>query len=382
MLPCHFKSDGWLSLFGLFHKMAGAYDKETRIFVLPGKASKDNQYICPDPGCGKDVVLCKGKVVKPYFRHNRIDSCVYFSHPGESQIHIQAKLLLKHVLEASDVKWNRTCSTCGTKDEYLLPRLEGDKVELEKRFQYKNRDKIADVAIITQGNQHIPAFDLDKSYMLFIIEICHTHSTDEMDRPEPWLEVKAKTIVETPIDKLFPLQCIRTYQCDGCILKRAKQLSDGFIHSNNKVAYFRKHLMDKEILELFVRYRLQQNDFTSFIMENGYVCSRISKHNVYPGNTKDHLRIEYHYDENDGDNCGNCPNNNKIIALFDDIWKACNYRIYTYAWKGGMYTLILDRDDNRIINVNHPNWHNEGFLLELNSGTCYDLCKLIKYCME
>ena len=78
----------------------GAIDKDTSLYTPLKKATKCNNYKCPD--CGNDLTLCKGPKVKPYFRH-KVDielPCTHYSNrPNESQIHKVAKLRLKNLLE-------------------------------------------------------------------------------------------------------------------------------------------------------------------------------------------------------------------------------------------------------------------------------------------
>ena len=40
----------------------GGINKETLHYILPDKATKSHEYICPD--CNKDLILCKGKLEK------------------------------------------------------------------------------------------------------------------------------------------------------------------------------------------------------------------------------------------------------------------------------------------------------------------------------
>ena len=82
------------------HKLPlGAINKETGKYVQPRMASKQDQYICPE--CKKELILCQGKILVHHFRH-KVDSnrpCYHYSNPTETQIHKDAKELLKNLLE-------------------------------------------------------------------------------------------------------------------------------------------------------------------------------------------------------------------------------------------------------------------------------------------
>ena len=90
----------------------GAINKTTNQYEYPKKATKTNTYACPD--CKKDVILRKGEIRVPHFAHYKSDNpCTYYERPGESQIHKDAKLALKTILEEDqDVCIVRSCGTC------------------------------------------------------------------------------------------------------------------------------------------------------------------------------------------------------------------------------------------------------------------------------
>ena len=350
--------------------MSGAFIKDTNTFVLPQNASKTTIYTCPDKECGKNVLLCKGKVIKPYFRHNRIDACMYFSNPGESQIHFQAKLLIKYLLETSDVKWERTCSKCGGNEEFSIIKGVNDLVELEKRFNY-NGTKIADVALVNTSNDVLRG-ERDFKY---IIEVCHTHPTSELDRPEPWIEVKAKTIIDTQIDQNTKLKCIRPFTCNLCINNYALGLWKKFEESVKRISFLRKLIENQHDFDLFVRYRLNQCDFTS-ISESTIMYGRKTIHG------KDHLKLDFHYESDKPRESGNSPNNELIISLFNDVWNACNIQVKLNGWKGTLFILTLDKEEKcSIKDVNDFTKDDRTFELS-GDNTSGTLCTIIGHCAE
>lgn len=101
----------------------GALHKQTGKYVYPGIATKDSEYVCPD--CNRDLILVKGPKRVHHFRHkvNTINPCMHYDNPGESQIHKDAKLLLKTMLE-NGVQINilRYCRCCKNNETYETPR--------------------------------------------------------------------------------------------------------------------------------------------------------------------------------------------------------------------------------------------------------------------
>jgi hypothetical protein len=187
----------------------GAFNKHTGEYVYPRIANKKDEYVCPD--CGKDLILCKGEVRIPYFRHtvDSVNPCHHYSSPNEAQIHKDAKLLLKRLIEERKVKgFNRPCCSCDEVTEFDIPEF-GDKTKIEMEFKFNyNGLKFADVAYIS---------DLE---LLYIFEICNKHKTRSKDRPEPWFEIDAETLIHMANDEDLncPLQipCIRFEKCYDC----------------------------------------------------------------------------------------------------------------------------------------------------------------------
>lgn len=163
----------------------GAINIITGKYVYPKIASKKEQYICCE--CSKDLILCQGDIRACYFRHKVDDEnpCNHYGHPTESQIHKDAKTLLKTILEQKIlITCSRNCVSCKIDEQYEIPLFtESSRIQLEYRFEY-NGTKIADVAYI------------DNDELICIFEICNTHKTSSEDRPEPWFEIDAETIIK------------------------------------------------------------------------------------------------------------------------------------------------------------------------------------------
>jgi hypothetical protein len=175
----------------------GAIDIETGKYVLPPEASKDTGYTCPD--CHAKVILRKGAVRVAHFAHHVTSNpCTYYTHPSESQIHKDAKLLMVKLLtEKRKIRFWWECSNvmmypCGMdyfEDDTSFDYKDGDEIVTE----YRSPDEkwIADVAIVNSG------------VVRLIVEIRHTHTTTT-PRPEPWYELDATGFLMLMNDRFTP----------------------------------------------------------------------------------------------------------------------------------------------------------------------------------
>ena len=180
----------------------GAINKITGKYTYLKNADKKHTYKCPD--CDKDLILCQGNIIKHHFRH-KIDignMCTYYTSPSESQIHKDAKMLMKSMLEEkNDFKITRQCNKCERKKTFKICKMiDESNIELEYRFEH-NGLKIADVAYLNENE------------LVCIFEICNTHKTCENDRPEPWFEIDAKKLIETDGKNIL---CERGFICKEC----------------------------------------------------------------------------------------------------------------------------------------------------------------------
>ena len=75
----------------------GAINKLSGEYVYPKIANKKDEYICPE--CNKDLILCQGEIRVHHFRHkvDSVNPCNHYSNPTETQIHKDAKILLKNL---------------------------------------------------------------------------------------------------------------------------------------------------------------------------------------------------------------------------------------------------------------------------------------------
>ena len=189
----------------------GAINKKTNKYIPPNQANKQDNYMCID--CGKDVFIRQGKIRVHHFAHCKEDlKCNLYSGPSESQIHKNAKLLLKYILENKiPLTIKTTCNKCNKIEEYDIPEIsESSSIILEYRFDY-NGVKIADIVY------------LEDSEILCIFEICNTHKTANENRPEPWFELDAEKLIEIFNNsdlQSINLECIRYNTCSECIIQQ------------------------------------------------------------------------------------------------------------------------------------------------------------------
>ena len=315
----------------------GAINKLTCKYVYPKIANKKDEYICPE--CNKDLILCQGEIRNHHFRHkvDSINPCHHYSNPGESQIHKDAKILFKTLLEMNiSISFIRNCCSCKKNEEFEpIPEMtEGSVIQLEHSFEY-NGLKIADVAYIDNGE------------ILCIFEICNTHKTCSENRPEPWFEINAETLVKLANDNsLTSLQipCIRCEKCDNCIDKENANL---------------KHYD----IEKYVRIKLGQKYPIPDYNEDGRVK---------------HLKINF--DARDDIN-----NNKNIMELFDEDF--IDKKIVIHSWKGSVTAYVISKLSYNKYDYWGEGWHygNMRFPCEkiidmCGTSTIQIIIELIKYC--
>jgi hypothetical protein len=190
--------------------LIGAFNKKTNMLVLSKDANKQCEYICI--GCKEDLIFKKGDVNVPHFSHKPHSKCQYFCNNSseESQIHKTAKKILKEILENKNLIISKKCVNCSCEcDEEAVDMLPNATIELEYSFTH-NGMRIADVAYLVNGE------------IKYIFEICHTHKTEEQNRPEPWFEFDAMELIHlynlnyfNDVDEFY-LSCIRKNICSNC----------------------------------------------------------------------------------------------------------------------------------------------------------------------
>ena len=218
--------------------LLGAINKLTGEYIHPFFANKNDEYVCPE--CNRDLILCKGEKRIHHYRH-KTDSaipCNHYSNPGEAQIHKDAKRLIKSMLERKiPFSIVRKCVSCDTSEEFDIPEIdETSKIILEYRFEY-NGLKIADVAYI------------ENDEIVCIFEICNTHKTCSEDRPEPWFEIDARTLIDTVSNNntVLKIPCIRCEKCYNCKKKEEYEKErQNFILENLKKIKIERQIRENE----------------------------------------------------------------------------------------------------------------------------------------
>ena len=224
----------------------GAVNKKTGEYVYTKIANKKEEYCCPE--CNKDVILCQGEIRVHYFRHkfDEINPCNHYSKPTETQLHKDAKRVMKSLLDRKiPVSFIRKCCECKNDEEYEIPEIsESSIIQLEHRFEYKG-PKIADIAYLEGGE------------IFCIFEICNSHKTKSENRPDPWFEIDAETIIRMANileSNEIKLQCIRCEKCENCIQKEEIKIS---LRKNNLLS---KILEKRKKSQLKHRLAIQYGD--------------------------------------------------------------------------------------------------------------------------
>ena len=227
------------------HFSVGAINKLINEYEYPRIAEKGKKYMCPE--CKKDVNFCKGQIKQPYFAHKKSESsCYYYDKPSESQIHKDAKCLMKLLLtNKTQMEFYNICSECKDKVygccELFKNHYENNmEVIIEYKFEYNNSKKSADVALIKENN------------IVYIFEICYKNKTRESDRPEPWVEIKAEDLIRdinngSLLDDngILHIECIRDSICNECEEDRVKEI----IRKKEWLKRLEQERKEKEILD-------------------------------------------------------------------------------------------------------------------------------------
>jgi len=198
------------------HFFMGALNKSTLLYEYPKIASKQNSYKCLE--CDNDVIFKKGNIKQPHFSHKRSNKpCNYYDRPTETQIHKNAKMLIKTLLDNRTlISFHRQCHNCNIKYNILnVDTYSSDsQAIIEYKFNYNNSRKSADVALIENNS------------IKYIFEICHTNKTKEETRPEPWVEIEAETLIDNinGNSSLNEIDCIRKYECEKCIHEQMEEV--------------------------------------------------------------------------------------------------------------------------------------------------------------
>jgi uncharacterized protein YlaI len=223
----------------------GAINTATMKYEYPKMALKANTYSCPD--CKKRVRPKQGPIKVHHFAHDKSDNpCTYYNHPGESQIHRDAKLALKTILEQDkNIHFMRKCKSCHHRHTHDIERrTEDSHIIIEYPFTFNNSNRAADLAYVNHNT------------LMYIFEICYKHKTREENRPEPWFEIDAVKLLDHINSDTFQgdtleIQCIRDKICSKCHLKEIEEKERRRLKEIEEKERRRlKEIEDNEILRL------------------------------------------------------------------------------------------------------------------------------------
>ena len=311
------------------HFFMGAINKSTNKYEYPKIANKTNNYKCPF--CEKDVIFRNGKIKQSHFAHYKSNNpCSYYEKPNETQIHKDAKLLMKTLLENKlYINIYRNCYYCyGYKEpkDFLNIRDEeytdSTDAVIEYKFNYNNSKKSADVALLKNKG------------IKYIFEICYKNKTKEENRPEPWFEIKAETLInETNSGENvnnkgeIEIECIRDYMCNCC--------------KDNKEYEMKKHIEVLEKLQIKEREQKLEKVEISLMSKEDYRTielqikldlekenKRIKAEYEYKEREKERIKTEYEYREKEREKKKQEEENKKRMDEYDkkiiELNKVCN----------------------------------------------------------
>lgn len=329
----------------------GAINKETNQYESIIFALKTNKYQCPD--CNKTVILRKGEINRPHFSHKKESGCTYYEKPNESQIHKDAKMLTKILIEQNKLEVYKKCEECKKCHNIHIPEFDEKKrVILEHNFKFDKYEqkededgelKIADVAL------------LDENKIEYIFEIFNTHITEEGNRPEPWCEINAINLLKQDVnnDKKIKVECCRSFTCDNCLEKKFNELDK--LHLNNLI-------LNKDF-EFYIRYKLGQRHF----IESNF--------------KKEHLRFNFHAIDKISR-----QNNINILNLFNKFYE--NKKVILISDKGLVWVKFIYNNeyDNNEHNYNQNFYECGSFELNTNNNfvqfSGIGTVNIIKYILE
>jgi hypothetical protein len=234
----------------------GAINTLTNLYEYPKIAIKGkNKYKCPC--CEKYIILKNGKIKRPHFAHYKsTNPCLYYNKPSETQIHKDAKLLMKTLLDNKNhIIIYKKCNYCGyIENNYhnICDNYDDENTEtiIEYKFYYNNSNRSADVALLKNNK------------IKYIFEICYKNKTKEENRPEPWIEINAEFLINKInsgeiINEhgIITIECIRNYKCNLCI-KSKEQINNYLMQKKEKEDQIKKEKEDQE-----KEYRIKQEKY-------------------------------------------------------------------------------------------------------------------------
>jgi competence CoiA-like predicted nuclease len=243
------------------HFFMGAINILSNNYEYPKIASKINKYKCPN--CNKNVIFKKGRIKQPHFAHYKSDNpCMYYNKPNETQIHKDAKMLMKTLLDnKKNINICRNCNYCLKYNRPYIENIHYDIFDnntkninaiIEYKFYYNNSNRSADVAL------------LENNKIKYIFEICFKNKTKEENRHEPWIEINAEDLINNinSNNEIININCIRDYKCKFCvgyeILKQEQLENERIKKEQIKKERIKQEQLEKERREILEKERIDK----------------------------------------------------------------------------------------------------------------------------
>ena len=140
-------------------------------------------------------------------------------------------------------------------------------IVIEYKFDYNNSKRSADLAL------------LKNKELKYIFEICYKSKTKEENRPEPWFEIKAETLINSTNSGEningkgeIEIECIREYKCSCC--KEKEEYS-----KNIYIKYLEKlKIKEKEQIETIL---MGKEDYITIQLKMKLENEKIKRENEY-----------------------------------------------------------------------------------------------------
>lgn len=295
-------------------------------YTLPTDADKKDTYRCLE--CNDPVFVKQGSIRSHHFCHYH-DNCSYYQHASESDIHKNAKLRIKQLLEDRvEVSIQRKCIRCEDVEQMDIPLTSNTSRiinEFAFLFEESMEKGVADVAYL-EGDSFVA-----------MIEIYHTHLTEPSRRVEPWFEVAGKEVLTTPVqDNKAIFKCIRKERCDECNEKHNKERYDKIIGDWYNI------IVPKQDIEFYVRYSLGQRQFTPSYEYN----PNPDKMGHFTKIRLEHQRISFHEQD---------EHNDRIAALFEDKFR--DIKMVIRGYKGSVSIGFIHSSDTFVYTKEYMSSH-------------------------
>ena len=328
----------------LFFKVAKNTDNN--LYILAENADKKFNTECPE--CKTKVIMCilterEGEPLK-YFRHKHKTSCQNYDISRKKLLPTDEKgiketleeihnrtidLIYNYLLSKKIITIQNICnfnySICDTFRSNDITLSKGDIIEKEYSFNWNGNNYKADLAILDKNND-----------IKHIIEICHTHSTEEVEKPDniQWCEIRSFEILhKTRNNKPYVFNNLRKKYCETCIsenlrkqqadnerimeLIRAKEAQEAYDKKEKeekaeKVAKIKEkvfqYLIDKNIKCFCCDSQITTFDYKCVYISyndksyksditiclhcylNNFLCKRLTFKNTYPAIYKKELK--------------------------------------------------------------------------------------------